>query len=307
MTRPRRHVEGQVVLATRRCLERRFYTRPDEAMNNIATYEFARASSGNNVDLHGAMVMSNHVHIVMTDVKGHRSDFMRNAMSGIARARNRDLGRRGYFWDECQYGDTVLLECDAQERKLLYTWLNPVLAGLVDRAVEWPGFKILPRDWGKTIRVQKPDSFYGRKSPEFVEFTPQPPPGYGKMRLKKVKARFEKLLKKAEDTIIKDRERAGERVAGVPGVLAILPTSRPSTPAPVGQISPRFASKDPDILAAAIAREKAFLSDYARQRERWLKGKKRVVFPCGTLWLRRNAPVKCQEFDPMEAGLAANM
>jgi len=116
MTRPRRHVEGQVVLATRRCLERRFYTRPDEAMNTIAEYEFARASSSNNVDLHAAMVMSNHLHIVMTDVKGRRSDFMRNAMSGIARARNADLKQRDYFWDESQYCDTVLLECDAQER-----------------------------------------------------------------------------------------------------------------------------------------------------------------------------------------------
>jgi hypothetical protein len=68
--------------------------------------------------------------LVVTDTKGKRSDFMRDAMSGIARARNDDLNRRSFFWDDQPFGDTVLLDRYAFERKLLYTWLNPVVCGV---------------------------------------------------------------------------------------------------------------------------------------------------------------------------------
>jgi putative transposase len=81
----------------------------------------------------------------------------------------------------------------------------------------------------------------------------------------------------------------------------------PESPASSGKLCPRFATLDPDLMAAAIKREKAFLASYARQRERWLQGKKNVVFPCGTVWLRRNAPIKCRAPDAGEAGLCANM
>ncbi|RAL20615.1 hypothetical protein DL240_16420 [Lujinxingia litoralis] len=307
MTRPRRHLKDQVVMLTRRCFERRFFLRPDTTINAIAAYEFARAGQRHGVAIHAVMVMSNHPHLIVTDARGRRSDFMRDALSGIARARNADLGRRSYFWDDRPYCDTVLLERQAQERKLLYTWLNPVRAGLVERAEDWPGFKILPRDWGKPVKVPRPGAFYGRRSPEFIEFTPQPPPGYEDMSLSEVRAHFEGLLKEAEDEIRAERRRCKKRLVGVKRVLAVRPTSHPSTPAPMGQMSPRFASQDPAILSAAIARERAFFNAYARERERWLKGKKGVVFPCGTVWLRRNAPVKCRAPDTHEAGLAATM
>ncbi|TXD36231.1 hypothetical protein FRC98_14000 [Lujinxingia vulgaris] len=281
--------------------------RPDKRINAIVAYRFARDSESNDIEMHAAMVMSNHLHLIVTDKKGRRSDFMRDAMGNIARARNRDLGRKDYFWDGRQYCETLLLDRDAEERKLLYVWLNPVLAGLVGRAEEWPGFKILPRDWGTTIRVPRPDMFFSDRLPEFVEFTPQPPPGYEDKPLEEVIAYFEKLLKDAEDELAEERRRQGRRLVGVKRVLATSPTSRPRTREERGGIRPRFASKNPEVMRAAIALEREFRSEYARQRERWLKGKKGVVFPCGTLWLRRNAPITCCEPDGCEAGLAANM
>lgn len=307
MTRPRRHIEGQVVAITRRCFNRNHFMRPDTTMHDIAEYVFGRSTQKNNVEIHAAMVMSNHLHIILTDLKGRRSHFMRDAMSGIARARNKDLERSDHFWDGRQYCDTILLDRDAEERKLLYTWLNPVVADLVERADQWPGFKIMPKDWGQTIRVPKPDVFFGRRSPEYVEFTPQPPPGYGHMSLEEVRAHFEGLLKQAEDALIAARDREKRRVKCLNDLVNLDPFSRPDSPSPTGTLSPRFATRNSDIMVAAIARERAFRSEYARQRERWLNGHKRVVFPCGTLWLRHNAPVTCQAHDPTEAGLACTM
>src|SRR5690554_6580465 len=139
MTRPRRHVPGQVVQLTRRCSERRFFLRPDSKINAVMAYECARAASRYDLQIHAVMVMSNHLHIVATDTHGRRSKFMQDAMAGVARARNCDLNRCENLWDDRPFGDTLLLDRDALERKLVYTWLNPVRAGLVQRAEDWPG------------------------------------------------------------------------------------------------------------------------------------------------------------------------
>ena len=291
---------------TRRCFERRCFLRPDDTLNALASYEFVRAAARNAVDIHGLMVMSNHPHVIVTDRLARRSDFMRDAMSGIARARNRDLNRRGYFWDAQSYGDTVLLDRAAVEEKLLYVWLNPVKARLVKRAEQWPGFKILPRHWGKPMTIVRPGSFYGRRSPELVMIVPQPPPGYDDMSLEEVIEHFEQLLKEAEDRIIAEQKKRKKPFLGVKKVLATNPMSYPKTKAPVGKLNPRFACRDSEVMNRAKADYLAFLSEYKRKRAKWATGKK-VKFPCGTLWLRKNAGVKCCGPPEDEPGLAKTM
>ena len=306
MTMPRRHIQGQVAMLTRRCVDRCFFLRPDDTINAIAAYEFARAALRNSIDIHAVMVMSNHPHVIVTDRIARRSDFMRDAMSGIARARNRDLNRRGYFWDAQSYGDTVLLNRDSVEEKILYVWLNPVIEGLVERVEDWPGFKIMPDDWGKPMTIRRPGSFYGRRSSETVTIIPKPPPGYEHLRQEEVAERFNKLIREAEDRILEERKKENKRVLGAKKVLAINPFSHPKTKAPMGKLNPRFACRDKELMQRAIADYKAFLEEYKRKRKEWATGKK-VKFPCGTLWLRKNAGVKCCGPPDDEPGLATTV
>ncbi len=105
------------------------------------------------------MAMSNHVHLAVGDTTADRSEFMQDVWF---RAHRLLLGAG-------VYGDTVLLDDDCIDNKLLYIWLNPVRAGLVERAEDWPGFKILPRHWGETIRIETLGKFYGRKNPGKTE------------------------------------------------------------------------------------------------------------------------------------------
>ena len=151
MSKPRRHLPGQVSFLTRRTESRAYYLRPDTHCRRVVRFEIAKAALNADCAIHGLMTMSNHPHIVLTDNKGDRSDFMRDFAAGTARSRNHMLGRKGHFWDNQQFGDTVLLDRDAVERKLIYTWTNPVQAGLVRRATQWPGAKILPHHWGKPM------------------------------------------------------------------------------------------------------------------------------------------------------------
>ena len=304
MTKPRRHIAGQVAMLTRRCSERRYFLRPDDYINQVLPYETAKAAGHHGQHVYGAMAMSNHVHFCLGDTTGNRSDFMQEAMSGIARSRNNNLGRSGHFWGTGSYNDTVLLDVDAIERKLLYTWLNPVQAGLVERAEDWPGFKILPRHWGETIRIEQPDQFYGRGTPDAVEFVPQPPPGYDDMSLEEVKQHFQRLLKIAEDEIAALRRERNESCAGAANVRSRKPHDRPKEPEPNSGINPRFATTDPELMVSAINTYRSFLNRYETRRQRWLGGK-RVTFPCGTVALKRRAPITCDSPADDEPGLFA--
>lgn len=303
MTEPRRHIAGQVAMTSRRCSERRYFLRPDKFINHVMLYEVGKASERHGQNVYGAVAMSNHVHIVIGDTTGDRSDFMRDTMSGIARSRNDDLGRDEHFWSSGSYNDTVLLDDDAIERKLLYVWLNPVRAGVVDRAEDWPGFMILPKHWGKEITIKKPPRFYGRESPEEVTFIPKPPPGYGDMPLEDVREHFEKLLRKEENKILAMRVANNQSCSGAKSAEELDPFSSPRTKKSKRRTNPRFATKNAELMASAQDIRRGFLDDYETQRQRWVADQKNIVFPCGTIQLKRCAPIKCREVRDDEPGI----
>ena len=296
MTKARQHLPGQVTLLTRRTEERRFFLRPCAHSRNVMMYETAKSADDTNMSVHGLMTMGNHPHIVATDHDGERSDFMRNICSGVARARNAHLDRKGHFWDTQQFGDTVLLDRDAIERKLLYLWMNPVRANFVARAAHWPGAKILPRDWGKTRTITAPvDGFYNQKKAKKIEFTPMPPPGYEDMTLEEVIDHFETLLRKAEDELRERRRRSGKKVRGARWAVQMNPLDAPGTRAKAGKLNPRFASRNASLMADAQKERRQFLADYDKANDRLRKGDRDAVFPPGTIRLRKIANIACHD------------
>ncbi len=308
MTRPRRHIDGQIVMMTRRCFQRRFLLRPDDWINSVIAFEIGRYAPRHNLSIHGVMAMSNHIHKIASDHEANRSDYMQNTMREISKARNRHLNRTGSLWDGRPYGDTYILQQESIEEKLLYIWLNPVKAGLVQRAEDWPGFKILPRHWGKTLTIPVPEQadYYGRYSPEVVEFTPQPPPGYRDMPIEEAREYFEELLRDAEDEFLK--QYSAQAFAGPKKVRSVDPTSRPSNDDIYAHNhnGPRFAAKDAELIERAKARYEQFLRDYEKRRQRWVKGQTNICFPAGTVWFRKCTPCQCSDPDDDEPGIFAS-
>ena len=301
MTEPRQHIPGQTVLLTRRCVMRFFFLRPDESINHIMRYEVAKAADRYDQQIHGAVAMSNHVHLLATDTTGDRSDFMRDAMSGIARARNHSLNRKGTFWGSGQFGDTVTVDHEAMERKLLYTWLNPVRAGLVERVEDWPGFMILPKHWGKTIEVEVPGRYYGRNSPKTVTFTPQPPPGFQDWDLEDAREHFQELIRREEKKI--HNNHPDRTYKGVNGVCGTNPFDRPGPAPPEPSASAKFATTDAKMMDWAQRHRAQFLDDYETMRQRWAKGRNDVTFPAGTVQLSKLPSVTCQSPDEHAPGV----
>jgi hypothetical protein len=253
--------------------------------------------------------MSNHYHCVNTDESGDRSDFMRDLNALLARARNRQLRRKGgHFWGPGRFGDAVLLDKDAVIEKLLYCWLNAVEAGLVSKVSAWPGFKILPKHWGVELTFERPHGFFRKdqedRLPKSVTFTPQPPPGFEDMELEEVRKLFEDAIRQRERDYAKLRRVQGRKVLGPAKARRVDPLSRPKTPTATGRLNPRFASKDAATLQAAKGRHYEFLRSYSAAREAYRAGDRDAEFPAGTIWFARQLGVRCACVDPSEPGLA---
>jgi hypothetical protein len=84
----------------------------------------------------------------------------------IARALNAHYGRGEALWRDGSYGNVEVHDELALEEQLFYVWLQPVKDGLVATPDEWPGFKIMPEDLGRTITVRRPEAaFFGGRRP----------------------------------------------------------------------------------------------------------------------------------------------
>lgn len=302
MTLPRRQLPNEVVSLVRRTHRREYTLTPCDMTNEIVAYQMAIAASEHQQTVHAVVAMCNHIHTIVHDHNATRSDFMRDLNAGIARAMNRSLGTFGSFWDSDGYGEVLLLNLTAIEQQIVYTCLNPVATGEVDSLDEWPGFIVRPRDWGKPVRVSKPECFYGDDRPDVAEFTPQPPPGYENRSLDEVIEYFENLIEEGRQKLLAARPEARPKKKPF---TPPAPHEAPSTPVSRERTRPRFAAGDPALIAQAREQYRGFLELYRRQRRKWLKGAKprRCVFPPGTVWLRKHSPVLCAPPPPVSLGV----
>jgi putative transposase len=142
MAHPRRVVPGETYLITRRCYQRTFRLRPCAETNRIFLYCLAFAAQRTGVVLHAVCVMSNHHHLVVTDVRGVLPEFLRELHRLTAKAINASQGQWENLWaaEPC---NAVRLVTDGDvEDKIAYVVANPVAAGLVAQPEQWPGVSL---------------------------------------------------------------------------------------------------------------------------------------------------------------------
>jgi putative transposase len=89
------------------------------------------------IDLHSYAVMANHVHVLLTPV-APMAQITRLVKGATARQANLLLGFAGsYFWQEESFDHWVRNPAEWQKIRT-YIERNPVAAGLVARAEDWP-------------------------------------------------------------------------------------------------------------------------------------------------------------------------
>jgi len=289
MTAPRRLLPGTTYFVTRRCLDRQFLLRPSAAVTQAFGFLLAIAARRFDIDLHACCIMSNHVHLVVTDRKAQLPAFHRFLDSLVARSMNALLGRRDYFWASASYSAVALQGPSDIVDKAAYTLANPVAAGLVRHGRKWPGLWLGPERIGRgELEFERPAHFFRRRGaralPDRASLCLVAPPGFdsGEAFSRAVAS----ALQSREHRVAVELRAAGRAFLGAEAVLAQNPLARPRGQEPLGGLNPRVASMDRHRRVQALGDLVEFLAAYRVAFARWRNGVRDVLFPHGTYLMR---------------------
>ena len=286
MSHPRRIVPGETYLITRRCYQRTFRLRPSAETNRIFLYCLAFAAQRTGVVLHAVCVMSNHHHLVVTDVQGMLPDFLREFHRLTAKAMNASQGQWENLWAAEPCNVVRLVTDEDIEDKIAYVVANPVAAGLVKQPEQWPGVLA----WGERRQpVVRPHCYFREEGtcPEALTLSfERPRPINGRpVGLREWKERVAKAIaSKVADAHRKVYE-AGKDFLGRTGVLAVSFVQRAQTYEARFGVIPTFAAKARSIREELGRVEAYFRKRYRVAFEQWRTGARHVLFPVGTWWM----------------------
>lgn len=83
------------------------------------------------------IVMPNHIHMLIEVWQTPLGKILKDIKSYTAKEANKVLGREGTFWED-DYFDRYIRDEDHYRRVVRYIENNPVKAGLVRMAADWP-------------------------------------------------------------------------------------------------------------------------------------------------------------------------
>ncbi len=293
MTAPRQILPGTAYLITRRCSERRFFLRPSAITNAIFLYVLAVAARIHRIEVHAFCVLSNHYHLLVTDPEARLPAFMQYLDSLVARAVNASLGRWEGFWSsDNSYSAVTPVAAVDVVRKAAYILANPVAAGLVRSAREWPGLWSAPEQIGSARFVApRPDVFFSPTGgmPASAELVLTTPRGFASPE--EFQAAVAASLRELEEEA---RREIGPRgFLGVKRVRAQSPFARPAAGEPRRELSPRVAARDKWKRIEALSRLLEFLRAYRAAWRARRMGDADALFPAGTYQLRIEHAVRC--------------
>jgi REP element-mobilizing transposase RayT len=282
-------------LLSRRCLGRTLLLRPSKTVNQIFKFCLAVAAQRTGVLLHNFCVLSNHYHVVATDVHGELPMFMHWLNEYVAKCVNSELGRWESFWAPGSYSAVTLVDREGVIDKMAYVFANPVDAGLVRRHEEWPGASSSLADIdGDPTVIHRPEGFFRETGPvpETAALRMVSPPAFDGARSECLAFVRSQTLER-EQKIQKCRKQKDLRFLGARKVLAQSPFSRPSTVEPRRGLNPRVASRDKWQRVEALGRLKSFLEAYRVALRQFAEGDRTTVFPFGTYGMRVRFGVLC--------------
>ena len=282
---PRRIAPGDTWMITRRIAQRMFLLRPEKTINEIFEYCLAEAAARHGIVPIAWTVMSNHYHAIVHDPEGKLPAFLEQLHKMVAKCLNAHYGRWENVWSTEETCCIRLVTPDDVIDKVVYVLTNPVAAGLVDKAVQWPGatsFSLMGRD---AVTCQRPKVFFKKersKMPEAVELRASVPPGLkgaaASVWVKKVRV----AVAAREVELGEERRKKGLPLLGRKNVLATNPFGAPRTKTRHRKLRPALACRDKEAMAKARETLRNFWSDYVAVLEQFRDGNRDAKFPAGT-------------------------
>ncbi|WP_437683359.1 transposase [Sorangium sp. So ce131] len=302
MSQPREIVPGATYLITRRVVRRHLLFRPDAAINQLLIYVLAVSARRYGVQIHALCAMSTHLHLVVTDAQGVLPRFLQFFHRIVALGTKVLRKWEGAVWDHETTSVVRLLTHAAVVEKIAYVLANPVAAGLVRRAREWPGVKVDVDEIGRgALHAARPSVYFNPKNPQWSEemtLAIALPPAVEQGNAEQgnaeqgnadgfrgqVAAELERLEARAHA----DVNRQGGRFLGAERVSKISPYQRATSFEALRERNPTFAvgREQGGAWRTAASAVRAFRASYRASLEQWCAGLRNAVFPSGTWWMR---------------------
>jgi putative transposase len=281
---------GTTYLITRRTERRHCLLRPDSSMNAFILYAFIVSAEQYGILIHAFCAMSTHVHYVVTDPLGYLPRFLTMFHQLVARGVKIIRQWDGAVWDRSQTSVVELCTRQAIVEKIAYTLANPVEAGLVWAAEEWPGVKTSVDDIGeRALKAKRPEQYFRAENPQWlldIERKVSLPPSIASTDAQTFRDDIRSELAKLEEAA--HAEIPQHKVLGAERASEVSPESRITTHEAIRQLNPTFAVGRGNSEAFDIAKQalKDFRVAYRGALKKWREGDRSVVFPAGTYAMR---------------------
>jgi putative transposase len=292
MAFPRRIVPGITSMITRRTLRRTHLLRPDAELNNLFLYCLAVCARRHGIAVHAAVLMSTHEHLVVTDTLGRLPRFLHELHRLLALGIKVLRKWEGAVWDHEKTSVVELRTPQAVLEKIAYVIANPVSAGLVQRAHQWPGITTRAEQIGRACwTARKPSFFFNQDSPQW--------PAVASLRLSTPIVDIDAARARAcvADEVIRlelasmtNLKAKRWRVFGPKVILALSPYGRARGWEPLRARNPTFAvgRAQREAFLDSVKLLRAFRMAHRAAMETWRRGVRDVLFPVGT-WMMRFA------------------
>lgn len=290
MTLPREIIPGSFYMITRRCTQRQFLLRPDEATNEAVLYCLAEAAQRFGIDVILPSVLSNHHHTIVFDRGGTIIEFVEHLHKFIAKCQNSLRGRWENLWSSGPPSLVRLGDVTDVLDKLVYAATNPVKDLLVERVHHWPGVNGTGALLNQRRLTATRPGFFRANGPMPATATLELviPPELGDPDA--VRRELRERVAAVEQAVAAERASTGRSIVGRRAILQQSWRDQPSSREPRRNLRPRLAARSVWSRVEALRRNRAFVAAYRAAWTRWRVGLP-AIFPPGTYWLRRFANV----------------
>jgi REP-associated tyrosine transposase len=282
MTLPNQYLPNSIYFITRRTVQGQFFCKPTPETVLIFKYASAFCAKRHKIELHGFVIMSNHIHMIISDKYGTIPFFLRDFFSLTAKSLNKKLKKTQSIWSSSRPGITRLITPQDVINKMVYILANPVKAHIVKKHSRWPGLiSTIQKFTKKSSLVKKPIRLFNKNSSKL------PPNVKLQFKIPNVfldKQRYiEEItsnLEIRESEIIKNHK--GKKFLGVKKALSIDCFSSPEGPLKKSRINPTIACCDKELRFHEIEKLIIFRRKYRDTYKKWKNGEKTIRFPKGT-------------------------
>lgn len=324
VTPPRIIIAHQTWFVTVRAVSRTFRFVPRPRVRAVMEYVLAATAQkfADRIHLHEYEFLSNHFHLLLTDVGRCLPEFMQDLDSALATALNAIHGTSGSCIEK-GYNAVAVQDADKVLEHAVYTLANACSAHLVQRTRHWCGLSSLRRKYGHAFEVRRPKdgkwkytdeqerSRHKRKRrcvpmnaarerrrsrttmPAVAVMQLVRPPIFPELSDAELRRCIAEKLDQRERELIEQRRRDGTKVLGMARVEGQKYWMSPESVEDIFRTRPSVSARSKWARIDALGRREKFMAAYRCALEAFCAGQRDVVFPRGTWLMRQRFGVRC--------------